>query len=183
MRPCPNYYRPTNTFIIEMSFLPLLEPLYPVNFVINSTNETTDSIIVLFKWEAPSGIGPGFFIQSYNVSITSENSSYSYNLTYGTTMLNATLNYNVNYTASIVAINCAGESNSFILSNIYYGVPDYPANASRGNYSRTTPGAVVTFRCNPSFLPTIEQFSMCMGTGDWHPPPKLHTCILKGNNS
>ena len=99
-----------------------LEPLPPVSFNITGTEESTENIEVFFAWEAPSGdIGPEFFIQSYNISVMSESEYYSYTVTPTNTALNFTLNYNVNYTALAVAINCAGESEPFILSNIFFG--------------------------------------------------------------
>ena len=83
---------------------------------------------VFFKWIAPLGIGPGYFIQNYSVNIVSETESYSYNFASAVTTLNASLNYNVNYTASVVAINCAGESDPLVLSNIFYGKLDKSAS-------------------------------------------------------
>ncbi len=80
------------------------------------------NIQIFFEWETPSGIGPEFFIQSYNISILSSEYGYnSYNVTSATTTLNVTLNYNVDFTASVVSVNCAGESEPLILSDIRFG--------------------------------------------------------------
>ncbi len=104
-----------------MSFVHFIEPHSPVSFNISDTVEAMENIRVFFEWEPPLGIGPGYFIQGYNVSIVTESSYISYNFTYAITNLNVTLNYNVEYTASVVAINCAGESLPLILSDILFG--------------------------------------------------------------
>ncbi len=97
------------------------EPRSPVSINISDTVQAKENIRVLIEWKAPSGIGPGFFIQGYNVSIVSEsNYSNSYDFTYATTSLNVTLDFSVMYTASVVAINCAGESEPLILSDILF---------------------------------------------------------------
>lgn len=98
-----------------------LEPLGPVNFNISGTVESTTSIEVFFEWDAPLGIGPEFFIQSYSISVASGSEFYSSNTAPENTTVNFTLNYNVNYTAFAVSLNCAGESEPFILSDILFG--------------------------------------------------------------
>ena len=87
-----------------------LAPTSPVNFSIMDTVESMANILVFIDWEAPLGIGPAFFIQSYNVIISSDLEYYTYNIPYTSTSLNVTLNYNVKYAVSISSISCAGES-------------------------------------------------------------------------
>ena len=41
------------------------------------------------------------------------------NIVYSTPW-NVTLNFNIEYTASITAVNCAGESSPFVLTNIEF---------------------------------------------------------------
>lgn len=51
-----------------------------------------------------------------------------------------------------------------------------PENGNLGDYSGSTKGANVTFRCNQDFVPVTEMVSVCSSDGVWDPAPEKHNC-------
>ena len=95
----------------------------PSGFGITEENFTVDDLTVTFEWDEPQGSGPEAIVDNYTVTITPmplfplevnvlPNSVLS---------LNARLNYNTTYMVSIIAENCAGESDIFLHPVIEYG--------------------------------------------------------------
>ncbi len=99
----------------------LLEPLVPTGFNITKVYYTEMDTTVLFEREQLTGIGPEAIVDSYIIEIMPLSISHPISNIINSTAFNVTLNYNVVYTATIIAVNCAGESNSFELTDIEYG--------------------------------------------------------------
>ncbi len=80
-------------------------------------------IMVTFEWDPPSGNGPGVVVDNYIITIIPEPVSHNISNNVSSTLdqWSVILDYNVIYTATIVAQNCAEESESVLLSNIKYG--------------------------------------------------------------
>ena len=91
-----------------------IEPAKPIGFNITGESYTVSDVTVIFEWNLPQGSGPQVVVDYYRISITPAqlfpDSSVSHSLTW-----NATLDYNTTYTANITAINCAGESETYLL--------------------------------------------------------------------
>ena len=82
------------------------------------------TVTVMFEWDEPQGSGPETVVDYYTIAITPSPLSPS-PIMVQRSPLNATLNYNTGYTATITAMNCAGNSATFSLQNIYYGEFDH----------------------------------------------------------
>ncbi len=76
---------------------------------------------VTFEWDPPPGIGPEAIVDNYTISIIPKPLSHPILSVGLSSPWNVTLDYNVNYRATIVAVNCAGESDSLGLNIIEYG--------------------------------------------------------------
>ena len=175
-------------------------PRAPTSFNLTNGYEDEFNITITLEWNPPKGSGPEVIVHSYEIVITPKPISYPSSNTIYSTSWNVTLNYNVQYEATIIAVNCEGESSPVILSDIefselnYYlyflilihifilysvncGNPRSPTNGSLGNYSRTTKGAEVMFMCDLGFLPTSKIKAICNDTGSWDPAPENHTCL------
>ena len=83
------------------------------------------NITVSFEWDPPPGSGPEVIVDNYTITIIPEPVSHNISNTAYSTELSVILNYNVIYTATVAAQNCAGESESVVLSNIEYGKAQY----------------------------------------------------------
>ena len=99
----------------------LSEPLPPTNFMIVTTTEHQASLTAFFGWNPPRGTGPEYFIEYYEITITSEFSSHRNSTDVNSTMWDITLNYNEIYAFSIISMNCAGQSGPVPLDNIRFG--------------------------------------------------------------
>ncbi len=101
-----------------------LVPLTPSGFNITGEIYTNTNLTLAFEWDGPQGSGPQAIVDAYIIAIAPGSLSPS-----GINMLpnspqifNVTLNYNTSYTAAIAAVNCAGESTTFVYpANIEYG--------------------------------------------------------------
>ena len=84
---------------------------------------TPENNTATFEWDPPLGMGPEVVVDYYRIAILPAPLSHS-SITnvVNSTVWNVTLSYNTIYTANITAINCAGESISFPLENIEYGM-------------------------------------------------------------
>ncbi len=81
---------------------------------------------VTFEWDLPSGSGPEAIVDNYTILINPRTISHPVSITgLLSSPLNVTLDYNVVYTASIIALNCVGESDSLLFTNIKYGIVSY----------------------------------------------------------
>ncbi len=75
----------------------------------------------MFEWDPPNGSGPEAVVENYKISILPMPVSHPISNVVDNTSWNVTLDYNVIYSATITALNCAGESIPNVLTNIQYG--------------------------------------------------------------
>ena len=68
---------------------------------------------------------------------------------------------------------------SFILPPVNCGDPTPPSNGSIVPYQNTTEGAVISFACDPMFVPSIKMTATFASNGMWTPDPHGHTCICE----
>lgn len=85
-----------------------------------SQNDDMFTTNITFEWNPPPGNGVQTVVDKYVFAIypqllssTTSNFVYSTNLT-------VTQEYNVDYTATLIAVNCAGESDPVTLSNVKF---------------------------------------------------------------
>ncbi len=76
---------------------------------------------VMFEWDPPKGSGPESVVENYTISILPMPVSHPISNVVNSTSWNVTLAYNMIYNATITALNCAGESEPVVLTNIQYG--------------------------------------------------------------
>ncbi len=75
---------------------------------------------VMFEWDPPPGNGPEAIVDNYTIIISPAPISHPASNVVRASPWNVTLDYNVMYTATIIAMNCAGGSDVLILSGIEY---------------------------------------------------------------
>ncbi len=75
----------------------------------------------MFEWDPPDGSGPETDIDNYIITVNPTPVSHPISNVVLSSPWNVTLSYNVIYTATIIAVNCAGESGTFTLPGIEYG--------------------------------------------------------------
>ena len=95
-------------------------PLETTGFNITSYYPSVADATVTFTWDPPPGSGPEAIVDSYTITITPMPVSHPITNVVTSSPWNVTLDYNETYTATIIAVNCAGESSPFILPNIEY---------------------------------------------------------------
>jgi hypothetical protein len=76
---------------------------------------------VTFEWNPPLGSGPIVIVDKYRITITPKPLSQNISIPVYSTTLEVSIEYNTIYTANIVSINCAGESEAHELTSIEYG--------------------------------------------------------------
>ncbi len=104
----------------ECSCKTITVPLLPSGFNITGEVYTVTNLTVTFEWDEPQGSGPQAIVDTYTITIAPEPLSPSGidMLPNSPQSLNVTLDYNINYTATITAVNCAGESETFVYQSI-----------------------------------------------------------------
>ncbi len=116
----------TITFVL---YLPV--PLTPTGFSITRDYFTVMDNTVMFGWDSPGGSGPEAIVDNYTITVNPTSVSHPISNVVQSGPWNVTLSYNVIYTATITAVNCAGESNSFTLPGIEYGKHNYYVQSVR----------------------------------------------------
>ena len=76
---------------------------------------------VTLDWDPPQGIGPETVVDNYTISTFPASPYQPARIIVFTRHLNITLEHNIAYSINLTAINCAGESNLSILSDIEFG--------------------------------------------------------------
>ena len=98
----------------------LLVPITPTGFVIARVGFTPENNTVTLDWDPPQGMGPELVVDYYRIIISPAPLSHTMINLVESSPWNVTLDYNVIYMANITAINCAGETEAFLLTNIEY---------------------------------------------------------------
>ena len=75
----------------------------------------------MFEWDSPAGSGPEAIVDNYTITVNPMPVSHPISNVVISTPWNVTLSYNVIYTATIRAVNCAGESNTSTLPGVEFG--------------------------------------------------------------
>lgn len=171
-------------------------PFTPSGFNVSGKVDGMLNVTVTFEWDPPQDKGPETI---YLISIYPRPLSHPINNTVYSTSWNATIAYNLDYTAIITAVNCAGESDPFVLSGLqiskfsycmttYFkpililiadcGRPIPPTNGYISNYISSRIHNTITFQCDEGYIPSIITSSTCTFGGLWIPPPEEHNCTL-----
>ncbi len=95
-------------------------PLKPTGFRITNIFNSTLNITVKIQWGSPLGSGPEAIVDNYTITITPAPVSHPISNVVLASPWNVTLNYDVVYTATITAVNCAGESEASFFSNFEF---------------------------------------------------------------
>ena len=105
-----NYFAVVRLYIM----LPLV-PSAPIAFSIIMEYHGSMETTVTLDWDPPQGTGPEAVVDNYTISISP---MPPYQQEVFIQKFNVTLAHNVFYTINLTAMNCAGESEPAILSNI-----------------------------------------------------------------
>lgn len=119
--------------IVATCFLCIV-PLPPINLSISEEYEDKQNITVTFEWNPANGTGAEYFVESYSVSLSSELEEYYYQESIHLEAINLTLDYNVNYTATVVSLNCAGESIPTLLHGVLFSKSIFTTSARASGY-------------------------------------------------
>lgn len=92
----------------------------PTNFNHTDTYENKFNIIVTFEWNPPEGSGTEVIVHSYKIALTPKPISHPSSNIVHSTAWNVTLRYNVEYMATIISVNCEGESSPVVLRDIEF---------------------------------------------------------------
>ena len=76
------------------------------------------NVTVRFEWDLPRGNGPETVVDFFLISIYPMPLSHPFNNTVYSTSWNTTIAYNLDYTTLVTAVNCAGESEPYVLSDL-----------------------------------------------------------------
>ena len=108
-------------FLIIIVHILFSVPLSPTGFKITQQMDTLHyNTTITFKWDPPPGVGPEAIVDYYPIIVTPRPLSHPVsNRVYSTPWI-VTLDYNIVFTATITAVNCAGESSPFVLTNIKF---------------------------------------------------------------
>ena len=101
-----------------------LEPLVPTGFKYTRVYHGLINTTVTFEWDLPQDTGPGFAVDYYIISFLPRPLSHRTTniITYPPYPWNVTLNHNTTYAINLTAVNCAGESDPFIIGGIQFGI-------------------------------------------------------------
>jgi hypothetical protein len=102
-------------------FLHPAVPDIPVNFNISAQNDALLNTTVTFTWDPPPGTGVKTILDNYVLSVVPQSLSHPASNFVYSDIINVTLKYNLEYTATLIAVNCAGNSNPpAILTNLEF---------------------------------------------------------------
>jgi len=123
-------YKARNAATIDNSVTPLcfsspdVVPLIPTGFQVTSQFDLEVTTTIRFEWDPPPGRGPETVVDNYLISIAPRPLSHPINNRVNSAPWNVTIDYNIQYEATITAVNCAGESDSFVLSGLEFSECD-----------------------------------------------------------
>ena len=99
-----------------------IDPHNPTGFNITNVYYAILNYTISLKWNQPEGSGSAAVVDRYILSVIPKPVSHPISNEVNSTIWNVTLNYNTVYTATITAVNCAGESNTVVLPGIQYSM-------------------------------------------------------------
>ncbi len=108
-----------NDYVLIIIILSIV-PLTPTGFNITEDYFTVMDNTVMLEWDSPGGSGPEAIVDNYTITVNPMSVSHPISNVVLSSPWNVTLSYNVIYTATITAVNCAGESNNLTLVDIEY---------------------------------------------------------------
>lgn len=91
-------------------------PDVPVNFDVTEQYDTLSNTTITFSWDPPQGYGVKTVVDYYLLSITPTSLYPPPSTVVNGTSVNVTVQYNLDYTATLSAVNCAGEGSYIILA-------------------------------------------------------------------
>ena len=80
---------------------------------------------ITLDWDPPQGRGPEAVIDNYTISILPAPPYQPAKVTLPTRQLNVTLAHNIMYAINLTAINCVGESDPSLLTDIQFSKCTY----------------------------------------------------------
>ena len=98
-------------------------PLAPTSFNINGQYDALDYTTIQLEWDPPYGVGPERVVDVYLIEISPGPLSHPASNFVSSSPWNVTIEYNVEYLTTITAINCAGESDPFVLPAFEFSEP------------------------------------------------------------
>lgn len=93
----------------------------PSGFGVTEQYPTAMDKTVTFEWDPPQGTGPDVIVDFYWIFISPRSRSHPLANIAFSSPWNVTLDYNIVYSANITAVNCAGESETFVLPDSEFG--------------------------------------------------------------
>ena len=93
-------------------------PLIPTGFNFTSEYQQLMDTTVTFEWNPAQGSGPEAVVDYYIIYITPSPPSHPSTNQVESPPWNVTLAHNTIYSINITAVNCAGESDAFVLPDI-----------------------------------------------------------------
>lgn len=97
------------------TFISSAVPALPINFNVSAQNDTLFNTTVTFRWDPPPGSGVKTIVDKYIFSIYPLSLSHPTSNFVYSEVVDVTLEYNLEYTATLIAVNCAGESDYPVL--------------------------------------------------------------------
>ena len=98
-------------------------PQTPTGFSVTGQNDRLHyNTTITFEWDPPQGSGPEAIVDYYLIVVTLRPLSHPVSNKVYSIPWSVTLEYNIEHTAVITAVNCAGESSPFILTNIEFSM-------------------------------------------------------------
>ena len=95
-------------------------PQVPTGFGVTEQYPTITEKTVTFEWDPPQGMGPEVIVDYYWIFISPRPLSHPISNFVYSSPWNVTVDYNTIYSANITAVNCAGQSGTFVLPDSEY---------------------------------------------------------------
>ena len=92
----------------------------PVNFSISAQADSLSDTTITFTWDPPPGTGVETIVDMYVLSIYPFPQSHPGGIDTTSQSLEMMLEYNLKYSATLVAVNCAGKSSPVVLPNLEF---------------------------------------------------------------
>lgn len=84
-------------------------------------NDTPFNTTITFRWDPPPGNGVETVVDKYIFSVFPQSLSHPTSSFVYSETVDVTLEYNLEYKATLIAVNCAGESDPPVSVNVEFG--------------------------------------------------------------